>query len=121
MSSRPICRVFGFSDAPSHDRFKYTFENLAKIIDAFTEQLGLNRFALYIFDYGAPVGLRLALRHPERISAIISQNGNAYEEGLSDGWNPIQKILEGSHSCQSRRAPRLSQAGEQRNGNTPTA
>ena len=82
---------FGFSDAPSHDRFKYTFENLAKIIDAFTEQLGLNRFALYIFDYGAPVGLRLALRHPERISAIISQNGNAYEEGLSDGWNPIQK------------------------------
>jgi pimeloyl-ACP methyl ester carboxylesterase len=82
---------FGFSDAPSRDGFNFTFENLAKVIDAFTEQLALKRFALYIFDYGAPVGLRLALRHPERISAIISQNGNAYEEGLSDGWNPIQK------------------------------
>jgi pimeloyl-ACP methyl ester carboxylesterase len=81
---------FGFSDAPSRADFKYTFDNLAKVIDAFTEQLGLKRFAIYIFDYGAPVGLRLALRHPERISAIISQNGNAYEEGLSDGWNPIQ-------------------------------
>ncbi len=82
---------FGFSDAPPRASFKYTFDNLAKVIDAFTEQLGLKRFAIYIFDYGAPVGLRLALRHPERISAIISQNGNAYEEGLSDGWNPIQK------------------------------
>jgi len=82
---------FGFSDAPSRESFNYTFANLAGMIDAFTEQLGLNRFAIYIFDYGAPVGLRLALRHPERITAIISQNGNAYEEGLSDGWNPIQK------------------------------
>ncbi len=81
---------FGFSDAPPRDRFKYTFENLARVIDAFTEKLGLKRFAIYIFDYGAPVGLRLALAHPERISAIISQNGNAYEEGLSEGWNPIQ-------------------------------
>src|SRR5690349_2380333 len=65
---------FGFSDAPSRDCFKYTFENLTNVIDAFTEQLGLKRFAIYIFDYGAPVGLRLALRHPERITAIISQN-----------------------------------------------
>jgi pimeloyl-ACP methyl ester carboxylesterase len=81
---------FGFSDSPPRDQFKYTFENLARVIDAFTEKLGLKRFAIYIFDYGAPVGLRLALAHPERIAAIISQNGNAYEEGLSEGWNPIQ-------------------------------
>jgi pimeloyl-ACP methyl ester carboxylesterase len=82
---------FGFSDAPSRADFNYTFENLATVIEAFTERLRLKRFAIYVFDYGAPVGLRLALRHPERISAIISQNGNAYEEGLSEGWNPIQK------------------------------
>jgi pimeloyl-ACP methyl ester carboxylesterase len=81
---------FGFSDSPPRGEFKYTFENLAQVIGAFTETLGLNRFAIYVFDYGAPVGLRLALAHPERISAIISQNGNAYEEGLSEGWNPIQ-------------------------------
>jgi len=82
---------FGFSDAPDRKRFRYTFENLAKVIDSFTQAIGLDRFAIYVFDYGAPVGLRLALRHPERITAIISQNGNAYLEGLSDGWNPIQK------------------------------
>ena len=64
---------------------------MAKVIDGFTEAIGLQRFTIYVFDYGAPVGLRLALTHPERVSAIISQNGNAYEEGLSDGWNPIQK------------------------------
>ena len=81
---------FGFSDAPDRARFEYRFERLAKTIDRFTEALGLSRFAIYLFDYGAPVGFRLALRHPERITAIISQNGNAYEEGLSDGWNPIQ-------------------------------
>src|SRR5215470_5192101 len=81
---------FGFSNSPPRSEFKYTFENFARVIGAFTEKLGLNRFAIYIFDYGAPVGLRLALAHPERVSAIISQNGNAYEEGLSEGWNPIQ-------------------------------
>jgi pimeloyl-ACP methyl ester carboxylesterase len=82
---------FGFSDAPDRKRFRYTFEHLAEIIGKFTQTIGLDRFAIYIFDYGAPVGLRLALAHPERITAIISQNGNAYEEGLSQGWNPIQK------------------------------
>lgn len=82
---------FGFTKAPPRDKFKYTFDNLAKVIDAFTEKIGLKRFAIYIFDYGAPVGLRLALQHPDRVTAIISQNGNAYEEGLSAGWNPIQK------------------------------
>src|SRR5215468_1230957 len=82
---------FGFSDAPDRKQFRYTFEHLAKVIAGFTEAIGLERFAIYVFDYGAPVGLRLALAHPERITAIISQNGNAYEEGLSQGWNPIQK------------------------------
>lgn len=82
---------FGQSALPSRDQFKYTFENLAKVIDRFTETIRLNRFAIYVFDYGSPVGLRLAIKHPERITAIISQNGNAYVEGLSDGWSPIQK------------------------------
>jgi pimeloyl-ACP methyl ester carboxylesterase len=82
---------FGFSDAPDRKQFRYTFENLAKTIDKFTKAVGLERYAIYVFDYGAPVGFRLALAHPERITAIISQNGNAYEEGLSQGWNPIQK------------------------------
>ena len=82
---------FGFSDTPDPKRFRYTFENLAKVIGSFTQTIGLDRFAIYVFDYGAPVGFRLALAHPERITAIISQNGNAYEEGLSQGWNPIQK------------------------------
>jgi pimeloyl-ACP methyl ester carboxylesterase len=85
---------FGQSDLPPRDAFKYTFENLAKTIDKFIEKIGLQRFAIYIFDYGAPVGLRIALKHPERISAIVSQNGNAYEEGLSDGWNPIRAYWE---------------------------
>jgi pimeloyl-ACP methyl ester carboxylesterase len=82
---------FGFSDAPSRARFAYTFDSLTRIIDAFTETIGLERYAIYVFDYGAPVGFRLAVRHPERITAIVSQNGNAYEEGLSQGWNPIQR------------------------------
>lgn len=82
---------FGRSAAPPRDRFTYNFDHLAQVIDRFTEVIGLNHFALYVFDYGAPVGWRIASKHPERISAIITQNGNAYEEGLSDGWNPIQK------------------------------
>ncbi len=82
---------FGFSDAPDRSQFRYTFENLATIIAEFTDAIGLHRFAIYVFDYGAPVGFRLALAHPGRITAIISQNGNAYEEGLSEGWNPIQR------------------------------
>lgn len=82
---------FGFSDSPARTQFKYTFENIAKIIGSFTEAVNLKNFALYIFDYGSPVGFRLALAHPNKVTAIISQNGNAYEEGLSEGWNPIQK------------------------------
>jgi len=82
---------FGFSDAPDRAQFKYTFDHLTDLIDRFTTVEGLDRYALYVFDYGAPVGFRLATRHPERITAIISQNGNAYEDGLSEGWNPIQR------------------------------
>jgi pimeloyl-ACP methyl ester carboxylesterase len=85
---------FGFSNVPNTLPFSYTFERLADVIERFTEGLHLDQYALYVFDYGAPVGLRLALRHPERITAIVSQNGNAYEEGLSAGWNPIQKYWE---------------------------
>jgi pimeloyl-ACP methyl ester carboxylesterase len=82
---------FGRSALPSRDQFAYTFDNLAKVIGRFTEVVGLTKFAVYVFDYGAPTGLRLAMAHPERITAIISQNGNAYTEGLSDGWNPIER------------------------------
>ena len=81
---------FGRSDMPPRDKFAYTFDRLAAVIDRFTEMIGLTRFAIYVFDYGAPTGFRIAAKHPERITAIISQNGNAYEEGLSDGWNPIR-------------------------------
>jgi pimeloyl-ACP methyl ester carboxylesterase len=81
---------FGQSDMPSRATFSYTFDHIADVIDRFTEVVGLRRFAIYVFDYGAPTGFRIAARHPDRIAAIISQNGNAYEEGLSDGWNPIR-------------------------------
>jgi pimeloyl-ACP methyl ester carboxylesterase len=81
---------FGKSDMPSRDDFSYTFERLADVIDRFTGVLGLETFAMYVFDYGAPVGFRIATRHPDRVTAIITQNGNAYEEGLSDAWKPIQ-------------------------------
>jgi pimeloyl-ACP methyl ester carboxylesterase len=85
---------FGQSDMPARSEFKYTFDNIARVIDRFTEVVGFDRFAVYVFDYGAPTGFRLAAWHPERITALISQNGNAYEEGLSDGWNPIRAYWE---------------------------
>jgi pimeloyl-ACP methyl ester carboxylesterase len=81
---------FGQSDLPPREQFKYTFANLAKVMTRFTEVLKLGRFALYIFDYGSPTGLRMAVEHPERVTALITQNGNAYVEGLSEGWNPIR-------------------------------
>ena len=81
---------FGQSDMPPRDKFAYTFDNIAGVIDRFTEVIGFDSYAVYVFDYGAPTGFRLALKHPERITAVISQNGNAYEEGLSDGWTPIK-------------------------------
>lgn len=81
---------FGKTRAPARGSFPYTFDSLAHVIEGFVEAIGLDRFALYIFDYGAPTGLRLAMRNPARITAIISQNGNAYEEGFSDAWEPWQ-------------------------------
>jgi pimeloyl-ACP methyl ester carboxylesterase len=86
----PDLPSFGKSEMPEPDKFEYTFDHLADVIDRFTEVLGLGRFAIYVFDYGAPVGFRIAARHPDRITAIITQNGNAYTDGLSDGWAPVQ-------------------------------
>jgi pimeloyl-ACP methyl ester carboxylesterase len=82
---------FGFTSVPDGRNYTYSFDALAETMAAFVDQLGLKRYALYVFDYGAPVGLRLAVKYPERVSALISQNGNAYEEGLGDAWGPIRK------------------------------
>ena len=82
---------FGFTEVPVERKYTYSFEALAGTIEAFTEALRIQRYALYVFDYGAPTGFRLAMTHPERVAAIISQNGNAYEEGLGDAWGPIRK------------------------------
>jgi pimeloyl-ACP methyl ester carboxylesterase len=81
---------FGQSEMPSRDSFSYTFEALTDTVEGLTNAVGFDRYALYVFDYGAPVGFRLAVRQPERVTAIVSQNGNAYEEGLSGGWDPIK-------------------------------
>jgi pimeloyl-ACP methyl ester carboxylesterase len=82
---------FGFTDIPDERRFTYSFDSLAATVLAFTDALNLKRYALYVFDYGAPTGFRLAMARPDRIAAIVSQNGNAYEEGLGDAWAPIQR------------------------------
>lgn len=81
---------FGLTGQPARDAFAYTFENLARVIGRFTEAVGLARFAIYVFDYGAPVGFRLALAHPERITAVMTQNGNTYLEGVSEAFAPVQ-------------------------------
>jgi pimeloyl-ACP methyl ester carboxylesterase len=82
---------FGFTDVPSERKYTYSFDGLARTVEAFTDSIGLSRYAIYVFDYGAPTGFRLAMAHPERVTAIVSQNGNAYEEGLGDAWAPIRK------------------------------
>ena len=81
---------YGSSSMPSLDAFEYSFDNLARVVETFTERLGLERYSIYLMDYGAPVGFRLAVKHPERVDALIIQNGNAYEEGLRDFWKPIR-------------------------------
>jgi pimeloyl-ACP methyl ester carboxylesterase len=81
---------FGMTEQPTRDQFTYSFENIAEAIDRFTEVLGLDRFAIYVFDYGAPIGFRLAVKHPERVTAIVTQNGNTYLEGVSEAFAPIQ-------------------------------
>ena len=82
---------FGFTEVPAERKYVYSFDGLALTIEAFMQALKINRYAIYVFDYGAPTGLRLAMAHPERVTAIVSQNGNAYEEGLGDAWGPIRK------------------------------
>src|SRR5262249_9055225 len=82
---------FGFTEVPPERKYPYSFDRLANTIEAVTRALELDRYAIYVFDYGAPTGFRLAMAHPERVTAIVSQNGNAYEEGLGDAWDPIRK------------------------------
>jgi pimeloyl-ACP methyl ester carboxylesterase len=82
---------FGFTEVPSERKYPYSFDRLAFTIDAFTQALKIDRYAIYVFDYGAPTGFRLAMTHPDRVTAIVSQNGNAYEEGLGEAWGPIRK------------------------------
>lgn len=101
---------FGQTRAPSRGMFDYSFDKLADVIAGFTDAMSLDRYALYIFDYGAPVGLRLAMRHPERVSAIISQNGNAYTDGFSDQWGPWEAYWrdgseENREACRSSLSP----------------
>jgi pimeloyl-ACP methyl ester carboxylesterase len=83
---------FGFSAQPDRATFAYTFAHLATVMTHFTEAAGLGRFAIYLFDYGAPIGLRMAMDHPERVTAIVSQNGNAYDEGLGPNWARLRRI-----------------------------
>ena len=82
---------FGFTEVPAKRQYRYSFDGLASTLEAFTKALGLDRYALYVFDYGAPAGFRLAMRHTDRVTAIVSQNGNAYEEGLGEAWGPIRQ------------------------------
>jgi pimeloyl-ACP methyl ester carboxylesterase len=82
---------FGFTEISERRHYQYSFDSLARTIGAFTDALNLRRYAMYVFDYGAPTGFRLAIAHPERVTAIVSQNGNAYEEGLGDAWAPIRR------------------------------
>jgi pimeloyl-ACP methyl ester carboxylesterase len=102
---------FGNTKVPPRGKFDYTFDNLARVIDGFLEAMRLDRYALYIFDYGAPTGLRIALAHPERVTAIISQNGNAYLEGLSDAWGAWQAYWR-EPTPEHREACRISLAPE---------
>lgn len=98
---------YGHSSMPSHDKFAYTFDNLAKVIDDFTEKVGLTKYALYVQDYGAPVGYRLASTHPDRITGIVVQNGNAYDEGIdNDFWKPVKAYWMEPKSQEKRNALR---------------
>ena len=101
---------FGFTNVPEERHYAYSFDALAKTTGAFVDALALKRYALYVFDYGAPVGLRLAVAHPERVTALISQNGNAYEEGLGDTWAPIRKYW-ATPSAENREAVKRATLG----------
>jgi pimeloyl-ACP methyl ester carboxylesterase len=88
---------FGFTEVPPERKYSYSFDGLAFTIDAFTQALKIDRYAIYVFDYGAPTGFRLAMTHPDRVTAIVSQNGNAYEEGLGEAWGTDAKVLGCAH------------------------
>lgn len=92
---------FGNSESPDRSEFAYTFEHITDIMEVFIDQIGLSRYALYVFDYGAPIGFRLAMRHPERVTAIISQNGNVYREGLGQKWAAREEYW--NHPTQEKR------------------
>lgn len=112
---------FGQTTSPQRGNFAYTFDNLADVITGFTEALGLTRFALYVFDYGAPVGFRMAIANPERITAIISQNGNAYTEGFSDEWTAWEAYWrdpsdENREACRASLSPAVIENWQYRTG-----
>lgn len=112
---------FGNTEAPPRGTFTYSFDHLAQVIDGLTQALHLDRYALYIFDYGSPVGLRLAMAHPERVTAIISQNGNAYIEGLSDAWAPwraywADPTAENREACRASLTPEAIRSGQYLHG-----
>ncbi|WP_321931260.1 alpha/beta fold hydrolase [Paraburkholderia guartelaensis] len=115
---------FGQTQSPARGEFDYTFDNLARVIEGFTEALGLERYALYVFDYGAPTGYRLAVAHPERITAIISQNGNAYLEGFSDQWGDWENYWReptpaNREACRSSLTPHTIEHWQYRTGSDP--
>jgi pimeloyl-ACP methyl ester carboxylesterase len=121
----PYLPGFGNTKAPPRGEFDYTFDNLATVIDGFIEALGLARYTLYIFDYGAPTGLRIALKHPERVTAIISQNGNAYLEGLGKSWDLWQTYwreptAEHREACRVSLLPDIIRKGQYLRGNDPS-
>ncbi len=94
---------YGFSSMPDRKTFAYTFENMTNLVEELTKKLGLDKYAMYVMDYGAPIGYRLAIRHPEKVSGLIVQNGNAYEEGLREFWDPIKKYW-GEATAENRAA-----------------
>jgi pimeloyl-ACP methyl ester carboxylesterase len=116
---------FGYTRAPERGKFDYTFDNLAKVIDGFTQALSLEQYALYVFDYGAPTGYRLAAAHPERVTAIISQNGNAYLEGFSDEWDAWQAYWRDPNpqtrdACRAALSPGVIENWQYRTGTDPS-
>ena len=111
---------YGQSDMPDRAKFAYTFDRFAELVDGLLDQLGVARYAMYVMDYGAPVGWRLALKHPERVTGLIVQNGNAYEEGLKEFWDPIKAYWADGSEAQPQGAADAGDARRRRSSSTPT-